>query len=135
MVADTPIWPLAVYFVAVVVTIAGMLLLLTFLGPKHHQRATDTPYESGIVGTGSARLRVSVKFYLLALFFVIFDVEAVFVFAWAISFREAGWPGYAEVFIFVAILIAALVYLWRQGALDWGTSGHKAGQQRGRDLL
>ena len=68
------------------------------------------------------RLRVSVKFYLIALFFVIFDVEAVFIFAWAISFREAGWQGYAEMLIFILILIAALIYLWRVGALDWGTS-------------
>jgi NADH-quinone oxidoreductase subunit A len=134
LVGETAIWPLLVYFLAVVVTIAGMLVLITFLGQKHRERATDKPYESGIVSTGSARLRVSVKFYLLALFFVIFDVEAVFIFAWAVCFRDVGWLGYAEVCIFIGILVVALVYLWRQGALDWGTSGHKKHRVGGQEL-
>jgi NADH-quinone oxidoreductase subunit A len=77
-------------------------------------------------------LRLSAKFYLIAVFFVIFDVEAVFLFAWAVAFRELGWAGYIEAVIFIAILGAALGYLWRQGALDWGTSGPgRAGSFRG----
>jgi NADH-quinone oxidoreductase subunit A len=110
-----------VYCGAVVVLVASMLALSHILGQRHMDRATSEPYESGIVSTGSARLRLSADFYLVAMFFVIFDLEAVFIFAWAIAFREVGWAGYTEILIFIGILIAALIYLWRQGALDWGT--------------
>ena len=68
-------------------------------------------------------MRLSVEFYLVAMFFVIFDLEAVFLVAWAIAFRELGWVGYIEVVVFIGILLTPLVYLWRQGALDWGTVG------------
>ena len=115
------LWPLVVYCGAVIVLVASMLALSHILGQRHTDRATGEPYESGIVSTGSARLRLSADFYLVAMFFVIFDLEAVFIFAWAIAFREVGWAGYLEILIFIGILIAALIYLWRQGALDWGT--------------
>ena len=91
-----------------------------FLGERHQDRATGEPYESGIVSTGSARVRFSAHFYLVAMFFVIFDLEAVFLFAWAVAVPELGWVGYAEVLVFVGVLIAAWGYLWRIGALDWG---------------
>ena len=113
-------WPVAVYFGAVVILIASMIMLSYILGQKHKERLTGEPYESGIVPTGSARVRFDVKFYLVAMFFVIFDLEAVFIYAWAVSIRETGWAGYVEVLIFVGILMAGLVYLWRMGALDWG---------------
>ena len=89
------------------------------LGQKHRERLTDEPYESGITPTGSARVRFDVKFYLVAMFFVIFDLEAVFIYAWSVSIRETGWAGYLEVLTFIGILMAGLVYLWRMGALDW----------------
>jgi NADH-quinone oxidoreductase subunit A len=76
-------------------------------------------------------LRLSVNFYLVAVFFVIFDLESVFIFAWAICVREAGWAGYVEIVVFVGILLAALAYLWREGALDWGPDQRK----RSGDLL
>lgn len=117
----TALWPLVVYSGAVIVLVASMLALSHILGQRHTDRATGEPYESGIVSTGSARLRLSADFYLVAMFFVIFDLEAVFIFAWAIAFREVGWAGYMEILVFIGILIAALIYLWRQGALDWGT--------------
>jgi NADH-quinone oxidoreductase subunit A len=79
------------------------------------------PYESGILPTGSARLRIDVKYYLVAMFFVIFDLETVFLFAWAVAFRELGWAGYIEALVFIVVLVVALVYLWKVGALDWGT--------------
>jgi NADH-quinone oxidoreductase subunit A len=113
-------WPLAVYFAAVVVLIASMIAVSYILGQKHKERLTGEPYESGIVPTGSARVRFDVKFYLVAMFFVIFDLEAVFIYAWSVSIRETGWAGYLEVLIFIGILMAGLVYLWRMGALDWG---------------
>jgi NADH-quinone oxidoreductase subunit A len=115
-------WPLVVYFVAVIFLVAAMLGLSYVLGQRHADPATGEPYESGIVPTGSARLRLSADFYLVAMFFVIFDLEAVFLFAWAIAFRELGWGGYVAAVVFIAILAVALVYLWRLGALDWGTT-------------
>lgn len=97
-----------------------MLGLSYVLGERHKERETGDPYESGIKTTGSARLRFSAQFYLIAMFFVIFDLEAVFIIAWALGIRELGWAGYIEILIFIGILVAALVYLWRLGALDWG---------------
>jgi NADH-quinone oxidoreductase subunit A len=113
------LWPLAVYLVIVVMLVVAMLGLSFVLGQRHHNRATGTPYESGILSQGSARVRLSAKFYLVAMFFVIFDLEAVFIFAWAVAVRETGWTGYVEAMSFIAVLLATLVYLWRVGALDW----------------
>ena len=122
------IWELGIYFVIVLATVAGMLSVSYLLGQRHREQATNTPYESGIVSAGSAHARLSAKFYLVAMFFVIFDLEAAFIFAWAVAGRELGWQGYWEIVIFVGVLIAALAYLWRLGALDWGsmrqTSSH-----------
>lgn len=112
-------WPIGVYVAAVVFLIAAMLVFSYLLGQRHRDRATGFPFESGIVSEGSAHVRLSVKFYLIAMFFVIFDLEAAFLFAWAVAGRELGWAGYFEVLIFVAVLILALAYLWRVGALDW----------------
>jgi NADH-quinone oxidoreductase subunit A len=126
------IWPLLVYFGAVLILVGGMLVLSYILGERHRQRATGEPYESGVPPTGSAHLRFDVKFYLIAMFFVIFDLEAAFLFAWAIAFRRVGWAGYIEALLFIGILVVALIYLWRIGALDWGTSHRKSGQRLGR---
>jgi len=119
------LWPLCIYVALVVLLVAGMLALSYVLGQRHHDRSTDSPYESGILSEGSARVRFSAKFYLVAMFFVIFDLEAIFIFAWAVAVRETGWAGYAEVFLFVTVLLAALAYLWRAGALDWGSGRFK----------
>ena len=115
------LWALAVYFVLVLAIVAGMLGLSYFLGQRHKENATGSPYESGIVSAGSAHVRLSAKFYLIAMFFVIFDLEAIFLFAWAVAGRELGWSGYWEVLIFTWILLSTLVYLWRLGALDWAS--------------
>ncbi|HKS74517.1 MAG TPA: NADH-quinone oxidoreductase subunit A [Terriglobales bacterium] len=112
-------WPLGVYFALVLLLVAGMLLVSYLLGQRHREPATGAPYEGGILSEGSARVRLSAKFYLIAMFFVIFDLEAVFLFAWAVAARALGWPAFWETVIFVGILVAALVYLWRVGALDW----------------
>lgn len=118
--ADT--WSMIVYVVAVIGIVALMLGLSWVLGGRDWGRAKDEPFESGVVGQGGARLRFSAKFYLVAMFFVIFDVEALFLYAWAVSVREAGWAGFIEAFIFIFILGASLVYLWKIGALDWAPS-------------
>ena len=120
-VASTPaLWPLGVYFAAVVIIIAAMIAISYVLGERHREKQTSEPYESGIMSTGSTRVRFDIKFYLVAMFFVIFDLEAVFIFAWAVSIRETGWTGYGEMLIFISVLTAALVYIWKLGALEWG---------------
>jgi NADH-quinone oxidoreductase subunit A len=119
------LWPLAVYFGAVVLLLAAMLTSSYFLGERHRERLTDVPYESGVAPTGTARMRFHIRFYLIAMFFVIFDLEALFIFAWAVSIRETGWPGYISMLIFIGILVASLVYLWRVKALDWSTRVEK----------
>ncbi len=124
-----PLWPFVVYFGAVLLLVGIMLGLSYVLGQRHMEPQTGQPFEAGIVATGPARRRFDVKYYLVAMFFVIFDLEAAFVFAWAVAARELSWPGYIEVLVFIAILAAALVYLWRLGALDW-----KAPRQRGQRL-
>jgi NADH-quinone oxidoreductase subunit A len=115
-----PLWPIGVYFAAVVLMVVVMIAVSYILGERHREKQTAEPYESGIVSTGSARVRFDIKFYLIAMFFVIFDLEAVFIFAWAVSIRETGWTGYGEMLIFIGILAAALVYIWKLGALEWG---------------
>lgn len=113
------LWPLVVY-VFVVLLVVGVLVGGSYLlGQRHQTRATNEPFESGIVSIGFARFRLSAKFYLVAMLFVIFDMEAIFLFAWAVSFREVGWNGYIGALIFIVILTVALVYEWRMGVLDW----------------
>jgi NADH-quinone oxidoreductase subunit A len=116
-----------VLYIALVIGLCVVMLGLSWvLGERTpYTRATLDPYESGIVHVGSARYRFSAKYYLMAMFFVIFDLEAVFVYAWAVSARESGWPGYVEMLVFLGILVAALAYLWRLGALEWAPRPRK----------
>ena len=117
------LWPLGVYCAVAIALVVLMLGLSRLLGQRHEDRATGEPYESGMPPTGSAWMQFDVKYYLVAMFFVIFDLEAVFVFAWAVSLREMGWAGFIEASIFILILAAALAYVWSMGALDWGQQG------------
>jgi NADH-quinone oxidoreductase subunit A len=126
-------WPLLLYFVLVLVLVGGMLLISYVLGQRHNDHGTGTTYEGGIVSEGSARVRFSAKFYLIAMFFVVFDLEAVFLFSWAIAARELGWSGFWEASIFTVILLAALAYLGRVGALKWPDG--KPGFSGGRNAL
>lgn len=129
------LWPLGVYFAAVIVILTVMIGLSFVLGERHREKQTAEPYESGIASTGTARVRFDIKFYLIAMFFVIIDLEAIFVFAWAVSLRENGWPGYIEMMIFIGVLVATLVYLWRVKALEWGAfvkSSSESGGHRAR---
>ncbi|AFD08111.1 NADH-quinone oxidoreductase subunit A [Solitalea canadensis] len=119
------LWPFMAYAAIVVVLVSVILLLSYLLGQHHKEQATDQPYESGIEETGSARLRFSVQFYLVAMLFVIFDVETIFIVLWALHFKELGWVGYAGISLFIGVLIAVLIYEWSIGALDFGPSGKK----------
>ena len=112
------LWPLFIYALGVAVLVTAMLGLSAILGERNTNKRTNMTFESGIKPTGEARLRFSNQFYLIAVFFVIFDLEVVFIFAWAIANPEAGWLGFIEISIFVFVLLAAFVYLWREGALD-----------------
>jgi NADH-quinone oxidoreductase subunit A len=132
------IWPAALYAVLVLV-VAGLILTLSWLLGERQSHGSDAEqYESGIKPAGPLPRRLSVEFYQIALFFVIFDLEAVFIFAWAVNARKLGWLGYLELLVFVLLLFAGLVYLWRAGGLDWGPAGRRrraarqaARQQRG----
>jgi NADH-quinone oxidoreductase subunit A len=123
IIQNESVWPLVFYAGAVLAVVAGMLGGSYLLGNR--ARLYGTPFESGIVPAGTSQIHYTVPFYLVAIFFVIFDLEAVFLFAWAIAFRESGWAGYVEILIFIGVLVAALVYLWRIGALDWRTARQK----------
>ncbi len=112
-------WAFLVYTVAVLGVVLLMLGLSWVLGGRNTGRAKNDPFESGVVSVGSGRLRISAKFYLVAMFFVIFDLEAVFLYAWAVSLRESGWSGFIEAAIFITVLLVGLVYVWRLGGLDW----------------
>jgi NADH-quinone oxidoreductase subunit A len=115
----TPLWPLAAFFILVVVLVGAILVFSFLAGERHRERTTGDVYESGIIPTGSAQQGIPIKYYLVAVAFVLFDLEAVYIFAWVAAFRETGWAGYFRAVIFIGILLAALIYFWRIGALDW----------------
>ncbi|HEY6000557.1 MAG TPA: NADH-quinone oxidoreductase subunit A [bacterium] len=113
------LWPLALYAALAVLVAAGMLGVSALLGQRHMERGTGTPYESGIVSARRSESGFNVRYYLVAMLFLIFDVESVFIFAWAVALREAGWPGFAAIAWFNLVLLAMLAYLWRSGAFAW----------------
>ena len=125
LLSSTLFWPFLVYAIAVVLLVSGMLLLSHFIGERHSEHATGEPYESGILETGSARIRLPINFYIVALLFVIFDIEAIFIIAWAIAVKALGWAGYIAILIFIGVLISLLIYEWRTGALDFGPDSKK----------
>lgn len=112
-------WAFAVYVIGAICICLTMIGVAALLGGRAYGRAKNRPFESGIDSVGNARLRFSAKFYLVAMFFVIFDVEALYLFAWSVSVRESGWVGFIEAIIFITLLLVGLIYLWRIGALDW----------------
>ena len=133
------VWPFVAYAAAVLALVTSMLTVSWLLGQRHRGRETGEPYESGIAPTGSARLRLSANFYIIAMFFVIFDLEVAFIVAWAVAIREVGWPGYGGALVFIGVLLSALLYEWKVGALDWGLRSTQPGivpdftQAMGRD--
>ncbi len=128
-------WPFLVYTGLVLVVVCVMIGLSWILGERHKEKLTDAPYESGMPPTGNARLRFSSHFYLIAIFFVIFDLDAVFILAWAVSFRELGMPGYIGILVFIGILLVVLVYEIGIGSLDFGPQGKKILKQKNKQLL
>jgi NADH-quinone oxidoreductase subunit A len=125
-------WGLLVYGGLILVLIIVILGVSHLTGERNRARAARQPYESGMPPTGSARLRLRASYYLVAMLFVVFDLEAAFIYAWAVSVRQAGWTGYIEILIFVAVLAVGLVYLWRAGALDWGPRSRRRDETQGK---
>jgi NADH-quinone oxidoreductase subunit A len=109
-------------FLLILVALVLALVIFTatsLAGPRNMTPEKATPYESGSESTGANHLKLSIKFYLTAILFVVFDIEAVFLYPWSASFRELGWFGFGEMLSFIVILTITLVYAWRKGALEW----------------
>ncbi|MBI5369483.1 MAG: NADH-quinone oxidoreductase subunit A [Planctomycetes bacterium] len=112
-------WPILAY-AGFLVGLGGAILLIShLLGPRRHQRAKHDTYECGVAPVGTARERFPVRFYLVAILFVLFDIETVFLVPWAVTYRRLGVPGLIEMFSFIAVLGIGLYYVWRRGALEW----------------
>lgn len=115
-------WSAIVFILAAIGLVLFMLLVPRLLGGRSKGMQKEENFESGVVSVGTARIRLSAKFYLVAIFFVIFDLEALFLYTYAVSVREAGWMGFVTVFIFVAELLVGLYYVLSLGALNWSPS-------------
>jgi len=111
--------PILIYAGIVAVMAGGMIALSAWIGVHRPSREKLSPYECGIQPVGNARERFSVSFYLVAMLFILFDVEAVFLYPWAVVYKSLKWAGFLEMFLYIAILLAGYVYLWKKGALDW----------------
>lgn len=122
---SVPLWPMLLYAGVVLFLLAAILTLSYILGQRHNERATGKPYEGGIEQAGSARIRFPAQFYLVAMLFVIFDVEAVFIMLWALGFYDLGWAGYAGAALFIGQLVVVLIYEWSIGALNIGADPKK----------
>ncbi|KAB0671057.1 NADH-quinone oxidoreductase subunit A [Oryzomonas sagensis] len=121
MISD-PLYQLALYALVAVALIGVLLVAAWWLGAKRTTPAKEAPYESGVLPTGSARLAWPVPFYLVAIFFIVFDVEAAFIFTWATAWDLLGSAGLTQITVFIVILAAGLLWLWLKGGLDWGPS-------------
>ena len=116
---DHPYFPLVVIFAVAAAVVLALLVVASKVGPKSINPAKSEPFESGNPPKGDARVRFSIKFYLVAMLFLIFDLEVVFLYPWAIYLRELGMFGLVQMAIFLVILTIGYVYVWKKGALDW----------------
>ena len=111
--------PLLLLFLVAAVIAGALFTLTSLLGPKNQTAEHMTSYECGSESTGGRFVKPSVKFYLTAILFVVFDIEAVLIYPWTVQFRSLGWTGLATMSSFIALLVVALVYVWKKGALEW----------------
>jgi len=125
---------LGIYSAIALFLIAVLLLLSWGLGHKTRSRRKQEPYESGILPLDNARLKGPVPFYLVAIFFIIFDVEVIFVASWAVAYDRLGWHGFAHVCFFIFILFLGLVHLWKTGGLEWGPRAHRESRRAERSV-
>jgi NADH-quinone oxidoreductase subunit A len=111
--------PVLIYTVIAVGLVVLIVLMSEFLGKKTHTYQKDLPYECGMDPIGDARHRYAVRFYVIAMFFIVFDIEAIFLYPWAVVFKPLGWFGFWEMLVFIAVLTVGLAYVWGKGALEW----------------
>ena len=119
------VFSLTIFGVLILVFIASQLFVAHWLGEKKKSKEKSRAYESGVIPTGTARLRYPVPFYMVAIFFLLFDVEAAFIFSWAIAYKELGWAGWLQISFFIIVLILGLIYIWNKGGLEWGPKAKK----------
>jgi NADH-quinone oxidoreductase subunit A len=112
-------WPVLLQGLIAMAVATAMLGISYLLGKKVRNRVKDSPYECGIVATGSARERFSVKFYLVGMLFILFDIEAIFLYPWAVVYRELKMFAFCEMFVFIVLVLSGFFYIWKKGALDW----------------
>ena len=120
------VFSLVVFGLMIITLIALLLFIASWLGQKTSNNEKSRPYESGVIPTGSARLRYPVPFFLVAIFFLMFDVEGAYIFSWAIAWETLGWAGWLQISFFIVVLILGLVYIWQKGGLEWGPTGKKS---------
>ncbi|HUE23043.1 MAG TPA: NADH-quinone oxidoreductase subunit A [Bryobacteraceae bacterium] len=116
-------WPVLLQAVIAMAVATGMIGISYILGKKVRNRVKDMPYECGITPTGSARERFSVKFYLVGMLFILFDIEAIFLYPWAVVYRELKMFAFFEMLLFITLVLAGFFYIWKKGALDWSGAG------------
>ncbi len=116
-------FPVLVQAIIAMLLAAGLLTASYVLGKRVRNRVKDMPYESGIAPTGNARGRFSVKFYLVGMLFILFDIEAIFLYPWVVVYRELKMFAFVEMFVFVALVLSGFFYIWKKGILDWSESG------------
>src|ERR1017187_9477023 len=116
-------FPVLVQAVLAMALAAGLLTVSYLLGKRVRDRVKDLPYESGITPTGDARQRFNVKFYLVGMLFILFDIAAIFLYPWAVVYRELNMFAFFQMLIFIALVLAGFFYIWKKGALDWSGAG------------
>jgi len=114
------LFPLIVYTAMALLLVGGLLFAAWWLGERRRDPVKDAAYESGVIPSGTARLACPVPFYLVAIFFIVFDVESVFIFIWAVAWDLLGISGLMHITVFICVLLLGLLWLWRKGGLDWG---------------
>ena len=112
-------FPVLVQAIIAMAIAAGLIGVSALLGKRAKSPLKDTPYESGMAPTGSARERFSVKFYLVGMIFILFDIEAIFLYPWAVVYRQLKWFGFVEMLLFIGLVLVGFFYVWKKGALDW----------------
>jgi NADH-quinone oxidoreductase subunit A len=113
-------WLLILLLMVMAVGFGGVSVLLgRLLGPRNPTPEKSAPYECGMPAVGDARERQSIRFYLIAMIFLLFDIEVAFLYPWALALRSLGWAGYVQVVLFTLVLVAGYIYVWKKGALDW----------------